>query len=96
MKEVRTITTLQFCLHLSDKFLEGKKYDDIDWAAVDYRIDRQNLTVGEEADVRKYIRQQHDHLSAIDVLEKQQRSGRSSFLKIPSFKIPMPTRLTHA
>jgi hypothetical protein len=52
------VTVLEFCLFLSDKFMEGKKFDQVDWDAIEDRLERQNLTVNEEKRVREYVRGQ--------------------------------------
>lgn len=52
------VTVLEFCLFLSDKFMEGKKFDQVDWDAIEDRLERQNLTVSEEKRVREYVRGQ--------------------------------------
>ncbi len=64
---------LSFCLSLSEKFLEGKTYDQVDFAAIDHRIDRQNLTVVEEQQVRKYVYDRRKDLYTIKLLEKRSR-----------------------
>jgi hypothetical protein len=52
------VTVLEFCLFLSDKFMEGKKVATTDWDAIEARVERQNLTVREEKQVKEYVRAQ--------------------------------------
>lgn len=68
-----TQTALSFCLLLSEKFLEGKTYDEVNFDDIDHRIERQNLTVVEEQQVRKYIRERRTSLFTIKLLEKRAR-----------------------
>lgn len=52
------VTVIEFCLFLSDKYMEGKKVDEVEWDEIEHRIGRQNLTVGEEKRVMEYVRNQ--------------------------------------
>ncbi|BAS04806.1 hypothetical protein [Ralstonia phage RSF1] len=55
MSNYTQVTVVEFCLFLSDKFMEGKKFEEVDWEAVNARVERQNLTVGEEKLVREFV-----------------------------------------
>lgn len=64
------VSVLEFCLFLNDKFMEGKKFEEVEWDEVEARLERQNLTVGEEHRVREYVRNQRMAMRAADHAEK--------------------------
>lgn len=64
---------LTFCAFLSEKFLEGKTYEQVNFADIDHRIERQNLTYGEEQQVRKYVQQRRKALFTAHLLAKRSR-----------------------
>uniref|UniRef100_A0AAU7PFD0 Uncharacterized protein n=1 Tax=Burkholderia phage vB_BgluM-SURPRISE13 TaxID=3159457 RepID=A0AAU7PFD0_9VIRU len=49
------VTVLEFCLYLSEKFMEGKKFEQVDWDEITFRVERQNLSAGEEKRVLEYV-----------------------------------------
>lgn len=66
-----TVSVLEFCLFLSDKFMEGKKFEEVDWDAVSNRVERQNLTIGEEKRVLEYVRNQRMAMRDADIAAKK-------------------------
>lgn len=101
MKEVKVvlkITVAQFCSYLSEKFISGKKYEDIDWVGVNDRIERQNLTIAEELEIRKYVTEQRDSIFKSYVQEKRkERVGLvDAIVRIHNFTMPARHRMSLA
>lgn len=71
MNNLYQVTVVEFCLFLSEKFMDGKKFEQVDWDAVNDRLERQNLTVREEKQAREYVSAQRTALREADFAEKK-------------------------
>lgn len=71
MNNLYQVTVLEFCLFLSEKFMDGKKFEEVDWDAVNDRLERQNLTVREEKQVREYVYAQRMAMREADFAAKK-------------------------
>lgn len=82
-----TVTVEQFCKHLSEKYLRGMRYDQVDFEAIGHRIDRQNLTVAEEKRVREFVSQKR--VEMLEAFHREKREAAAAkklprgFLKFP-------------
>lgn len=65
------VTVIEFCLFLSDKYMEGKKVDEVQWDEVEHRVGRQNLTVAEEKRVMEFIRNQRTAMYQAELAAKK-------------------------
>lgn len=62
-------TIEQFCQYLVAKYLLGKSYQQVVWSDIYQRVERQNLTVIEEFQVRDFVAGENKRM----VFEENQR-----------------------
>lgn len=64
------VTVIEFCMHLSEKYMAGRAFAQIDFEAINNRIERQNLTVIEERRVHAYVSLQRAERLRVEAEEK--------------------------